>query len=59
MTRTFRRHKETKGTWQYREEETDGAIMSGAIYIKKGALVELAQSPGVAPEEITVTVAEV
>ncbi len=54
MTRTFKRHKETKGTWQYREIETDGAVMSGAIYLKKAAIVA-----DIPPAEITVTIEEV
>lgn len=59
MTRTFRRHKETKGTWQYQEvDEQTGVVMCGALYLKKGAMPDTDGRP-VAPETLTVTIEEV
>jgi hypothetical protein len=46
----FRRERETKGTWRYREQERPEGEAVGTLYVKKAALGEPA------PERLRVTI---
>ena len=48
----FRREKETKNTWRYREDESEFEASVGTIYVQKEALGEPV------PQRVKVIIAE-
>lgn len=47
----FTKAKETKGTFVYAENEDNGEVKIGSLYVKKAAAAELGN-----PESLTVTI---
>lgn len=41
MKLIFKKEKETKGTWRYKEDAEDGKAVVGTLYIRKVSLAEL------------------
>lgn len=41
MKLTFKKEKETKGTWRYKETAEEGKAVIGTLYIRKAALADL------------------